>query len=214
MRPTASLVAIMALVVGLPDDGGAISRRKECKQACGAAIEACVAAGGKRKRCKRQVLKQCRREGVAFCAATTTTTTFGSGTTSSTTTTTPGGRGTTTTLGENVHGCTPQNAFDSTGDTSNRTTTFGNNFQYAPKCRRIKVGQVVQYVGQLSTHPLVGGEIVGGSEVPDPSSPITTTPNTAPTIRNVTFPNAGVFPFYCDEHGALYGMTGVVFVEP
>lgn len=73
MRIVVALVTILALTPSLPGDAGARTSRKECRQACTAAVEACVAAGGTRKRCKRQTLRQCRKAGVAVCVATTTT---------------------------------------------------------------------------------------------------------------------------------------------
>jgi plastocyanin len=206
-----------------PDEAGALSRRKECRQACGATIDACVAQGGKRRRCKRQTLKRCRQEGPAATCTATTTTVAGVPTTTTTgaggsTTTSPGGStttvttpgGTTTTGPASVHGCTHDGATDLTADPS-PDVSF-TSFSYSPKCVRIEAGQSITFGGSFSFHPLVGGEVVGGVGMPDPSSPIGTT--SSGTSTNVIFPSTGTFPFYCGNHGPGFDMTGAVFVDP
>ena len=222
MRGVGGCLTVAFLVVALePDDAVAQSRRGECRQSCGAAIDACVAQGGKRRRCKRQTLRQCRRQGpAATCTATTTTTpgvttTTGAGgstTTnpggSTTTVTTPGG--TTTTAPGSVHGCSHASATD-LGEEMNPTVDFFT-YSYSPKCSLIAAGQSITFTGDFDFHPLVGGQIVGGNEVPDPQSPIGTT-NTG-FMKTIVFPAAGTFPFYCSAHGPDLGMIGAVFVDP
>ena len=53
---------------------------------------------------------------------------------------------------------------------------------------------------------------VGVDQIPDPSSPIP--PTSTGTMKAVPFENGGVFPFYCDFHGAALGMFGAVLVNP
>jgi len=64
-RFTASL-AVLAVVLIVPaGDAGSLAR--QCRQACGDEIAACVAAGGHHLACKRQTLRRCRREGLTVC---------------------------------------------------------------------------------------------------------------------------------------------------
>jgi len=81
---------------------------------------------------------------------------------------------------------------------------------YDPRCVSIGVGDSVTWSGDFAIHPLRGGYYDGSMLVPDASSPIDAT-NTGMELTT-TFPAAGVYPFYCDFHGA-FGMTGAVKVE-
>src|SRR2546430_1389148 len=45
----------------------AASPSRQCRQACGDEIAACVGAGGHPRACRRSVLGRCKREGVAAC---------------------------------------------------------------------------------------------------------------------------------------------------
>src|SRR5258706_2076101 len=96
-----------------PETAGAISKKKACRQSCGAAVEACVATGGKRKRCKRETLKRCRKEGVETCTVTTTTI-VSSAPSTTTSVTVPG---TTTTTLETINSCTTASAENRTAPT-------------------------------------------------------------------------------------------------
>ena len=58
----------------------------------------------------------------------------------------------------------------------------------------------------------MGGTAEGAFKTPDPSSPIGST--NSGTSKPVLFSSAGTFPFYCDQHGLTYAMTGAVFVDP
>ena len=64
-RFTAPLAVLAALVVAPIADAASLAR--QCRQACGDEIAACVAAGGRHLACKRQTLRRCRREGLAVC---------------------------------------------------------------------------------------------------------------------------------------------------
>lgn len=108
-----------------------------------------------------------------------------------------------------LNGCTRSIAADATPPLADRTVTV-QGLAYSPRCLRIAVGQSVTFSGSFSSHPFRGGVVEGGNEVADPSSPIT--PTSTGTTATFTFPNAGVFPYYCDPHG-LFGMSGVVYVE-
>src|SRR6185503_13396469 len=176
MGRVASRVSVIAVTLAcLAGDADALSPRTECRQGCDKAIDACIAAGGKRKRCKRRTLKACRRFGIEMCAVTTTTTSApGASTTIQGTTTTIGGTtttsttapgGTTTTLPA-VHDCTHVTAVDQRAPAASRTVTF-SNYAYTPRCIRVQAGQSVTFSGNFATHPLQGGEIIGGVETPD-----------------------------------------------
>jgi len=149
------LVSCIALLVGLsvlrPPDAAAISKRKQCRDACGAKIEDCVAQGGKKKKCRRQTLKSCRKQGFETCVVTTTTTTIrGASTTQvgatttiagGSTTTGPGGSVTTTTgphgttsttIDDTPHGCMRSSATDLKSDGA--PTVVFDPFKYTPRC--------------------------------------------------------------------------------
>ena len=210
MRGSVGALTIAVLFTTLvPDEVTAISRRKECRLSCGATVEACVAQGGKRRRCKRQALKSCRKQGLAICTVTTTTTTLATG---APTSTNPGGSTTTVTVPTvtsttSVHGCLLDDATDLRADEM-PTVTFGVPSLYDPACIVIEAGQSITFIGPFGTHPLVGGNVNVG---PDPSSPISMV--NSDISKTIPFPNSGSFPFYCTEHG-IEGMTGAVFVVP
>ncbi len=111
-----------------------------------------------------------------------------------------------------INGCGPATAVDLTGQAA-VTIMFGSGGNvYTPKCSKVTVGTAVTFSGNFSGHPLVGGEIVGNTKVPDPTSPfmpITSSGNS----KTFTLSQAGDYPFYCDPHGLL-GMNGAVFVVP
>src|SRR5436190_17611950 len=64
-RFTAPLALLAVLLVAPTADAASLAR--QCRQACGDEIAACVAAGGRQLACKRQTLRRCRREGLAVC---------------------------------------------------------------------------------------------------------------------------------------------------
>lgn len=139
----------------------------------------------------------------------TTDATTGTPTTGAPTTGTPTTTGDATTGDDGlINGCDPATADDHTADAE--TTVNQVAREYLPKCIRIKAGASVKIVSTFSSHPLVGGLIQGGVEVPDPTSPIAATSTGAEAV--FTFASAGSFGYYCDKHG-LAGMSGAVFVE-
>lgn len=94
MRRIVALSAVAIVIATLAASAGA-SPRLACLRACGAAISLCVSDGDRPRRCRRQLVRSCRRDGVGACAvavppppATTTTTVVDAPL--STTTTLPG----------------------------------------------------------------------------------------------------------------------------
>src|SRR5438876_863552 len=72
MRPrpkTLGLTSLLTLLAALylADAAGAASVARQCREACGDEVAACVGAGGHPRACRRSVLGRCKREGVAAC---------------------------------------------------------------------------------------------------------------------------------------------------
>src|SRR5947199_42818 len=72
MRPrpkTLGFTSLLTLLAALylADAAGAASVARQCREACGDEVAACVGAGGHPRACRRSVLGRCKREGVAAC---------------------------------------------------------------------------------------------------------------------------------------------------
>src|SRR5207249_8378705 len=78
-----ALLASAALLMPPPMAGAVM-----CRRVCRPAIQRCVAAGGKRRHCKRQLIQQCRQLGQQSCDEAFLSTTTLPPTSTSTTTTT------------------------------------------------------------------------------------------------------------------------------
>jgi len=109
-------------------------------------------------------------------------------------------------------GTTNDNDCSADGYVAATSISFGGELgtAYDPRCVSIGVGDSVTWSGDFAIHPLRGGYYDGSMLVPDSSSPIEPT-NTGMELTT-TFSAAGIYPFYCDFHGA-FGMTGSVKVE-
>jgi plastocyanin len=152
------------------------------------------------------------RGGTTLPGGSSTTIAGGSTTTTNpggSTTTHPGGT-TTTTLDDTPHNCSRSSATDL--KSSGAPSVSFEPFQYVPRCILISAGQTITFTGDFAAHPLVGGTAEGAFKTPDPSSPIGTT--NSGTSKPVQFTSAGTYPFYCNQHGLIYAMTGAVFVDP
>lgn len=110
--------------------------------------------------------------------------------------------------GETINDCTAGAAEDQTGK-ADVTITF-TSFAYTPACVKVSAGTKVTFSGDFASHPLVGGEVSGGTKFPDPASPFTMT-NTGMMV-DFTLASAGTFPYYCDFHTGQK-MYGVVYVQ-
>jgi plastocyanin len=112
--------------------------------------------------------------------------------------------------GAAVHGCEAARFVDRRDNAADRSVSFGGavGMAFSPPCITVAVGQSVRFAGMFAMHPLRPG-VVGqagsgvGSPIPD---------TTAGDAVSVTFPTAGVFPYFCGVHGGM-GMVGVVRVQ-
>src|SRR2546427_910176 len=79
-------LAMLLAVLGVANAHAGL--RQQCRQQCGAAINSCLAENPRFRRrvCRRQVLQQCKREGIVVCSSLTTSTTLTTASTTSTTT--------------------------------------------------------------------------------------------------------------------------------
>jgi plastocyanin len=110
-----------------------------------------------------------------------------------------------------VNGCDMSTATKVT--VTSTIVTFANgNLTYAPKCIKVTQGTVVTFNGNFVSHPLLGGEVVGGVGTPASGGPFMTLVNTG-TSTPYTMSTTGTFPYYCTAHASL-NMDGVVFVVP
>jgi plastocyanin len=106
-------------------------------------------------------------------------------------------------------GCTFATATDGTSGPQTIVVAQGGNLTYTPKCLIVKVGTEVTFNGNSGVHPL--GAFSKKGTLPNPI-----TPGTETTIK-VTFPNEGVFGYYCTNHGSdggTAGMVGAIYVTP
>lgn len=113
---------------------------------------------------------------------------------------------------ENLNGCDITTATDMTGSSMVSVAFDNGNFTYDPKCLKVAQGTVITFNGNFSSHPLLGGVVTGGAEIPAGSGPFVPVTNTGMTA-DFTMTTTGTFPYYCVPHGTL-GMNGVVFVVP
>ncbi len=83
-------------------------------------------------------------------------------------------------------------------------------YKYAPPCIKIKSGTTVTFKGDFVTHPLSGGEVVGGTPMVDKLSPIKGTTTGASAAFAIT--PAGSYPYFCTAHYSG-GMAGLIVAE-
>src|SRR5215813_12970016 len=158
-----------ALLLAMPASAASLAKR--CKKQCTHRITDCISNGTRRAKCRKQALKDCRRNGLAVCPITPPTTTS---TVAHTGTTAPGGNPTTTTLpNQTFNGCDETTAVDMT--TAPQVTITFKNFSYSPACVRVALGAEITFSASTADgfdmHPLIGGLIDNnGAEVPDSNS--------------------------------------------
>jgi plastocyanin len=112
-----------------------------------------------------------------------------------------------------VNDCTPATAIDMTG-LGAVAITFPNgvfpNYSYSPKCVHVSAGTTISFNGTFSSHPLVGGQVVGVQQFPDPNSPIPLTSDG--TTQSYIAGHQGLFGYYCDFHAVSSSMYGAILV--
>jgi plastocyanin len=118
---------------------------------------------------------------------------------------------------ETVNGCSIESATDRTGMVAASLTTpieiaFGGTtgLKYSPNCIKVTMGTKIKFVGTFSSHPLVGGKVVGGVKQPASTGPFTTITNTD-TSKEFLMDDCAAYPYYCNVHGGG-GMNGAVIV--
>jgi plastocyanin len=112
-----------------------------------------------------------------------------------------------------INGCDASTATDQTLSPAPTVTFAGTS--YTPSCIRVKVGATVTFTGLATTfasHPLVGGEVKNGMEMPAASGPFVPATNMGAS-KAFTMSAVGAYPYYCDFHSSA-GMFGTVFVVP
>ncbi|PZR12841.1 MAG: hypothetical protein DI536_14885 [Archangium gephyra] len=112
---------------------------------------------------------------------------------------------------EVIHNCTEY--VDRSAEGAARQVSFGSAndspaLGYAPKCITIARGQSVTFSGNFNTHPLSPGAF--NADAGSPGNPITRKDTGADDLV-VVFPEAGLYPYYCDLHAPT--MVGVVQVR-
>ena len=85
-------------------------------------------------------------------------------------------------------------------------------FRYTPRCVIADAGTIIDFTLDFGAHPTIGGRVVAGTGMADPASPIGAI--TFGKTAAITFPDAGIFPFYCDFHvaQAMMGAIEIPFV--
>jgi plastocyanin len=109
-----------------------------------------------------------------------------------------------------INNCDASTATDFTG-LPTATVTF-QGLSYTPPCIRVKSGTNVVFSGSFTNHPLVGGEVKNGMEMPAASGPFVPA-TTSGSSKTFTMSMPGTYPYYCDFHSSA-GMFGTVFVVP
>jgi plastocyanin len=111
------------------------------------------------------------------------------------------------------NGCSNAASFvDKSGAGTSRVVSFGGQngsgvYSYLPQCMLIAAGQTVTFQGDFSAHPLRPGLAPGGSGTASSNSPITN--QDSGTTADITFPTAGTYPYYCQNHHGM-GMYGSI----
>jgi len=104
-----------------------------------------------------------------------------------------------------VNNCNSKDFTDLTAESS-VDLTF-TQLAYSTRCSRVNPGTMISFSGDFSSHPLRGGQIIDGTEVPDFGSPIPSV-SVGTTTASFLIAPAGVYGFYCAYHG-LFGESGV-----
>jgi plastocyanin len=197
-RAGATLVALSLGLVSTGPAFAALASRRACRIACTDLIEFCVASGARRAWCRRNIVRTCRHQGVAWCDVSSTTMVTTTSTSITTTTLDPG---------PTIHGCNRVEAQDHRGESI--VVVDAHYFDYAPECIRVSVGTLVHFTADFRVFPLYGGTV---PDI-DPSSPFSP-PTTSGLEAEFTMDEPGMFPYFTQlTWVALFQMWGAVIVE-
>lgn len=83
--------------------------------------------------------------------------------------------------------------------------------EYDPPCVKIKPGRTVRWLGDFTFHPLRAGLVAGNQTQPQPGNPIPAV-DAGTDSGQISFPQAGVWGFYCNFHWSTDAMFGAVIV--
>jgi plastocyanin len=109
-----------------------------------------------------------------------------------------------------LNGCTPEMYVDNSASSATRTVVFGGStgLAYAPKCMIIAAGQKVTFNGSFTAHPLAKGNSADPN-AGSADSPIVDV--SSGDSKEITFPTAGTYPYYCTVHKP--NMAGSIHVK-
>jgi len=112
-----------------------------------------------------------------------------------------------------LNGCETADYVDRSEQAADRIINFGGEagsppLGYSPSCILISAGQAVTFQGNFNTHPMSPGTVEGSGE--SLNTPVQKR-GTGSDPYQVTFPTAGLYPYYCDYHRPT--MIGVVRVK-
>ena len=83
--------------------------------------------------------------------------------------------------------------------------------RYTPPCVKIRPGRTVRWLGEFTFHPLRPGLVVGVGTQNQPGNPIPSL-DAGTNSGQISFPQPGVWGFYCNFHFSSDAMKGAVFV--
>jgi plastocyanin len=83
--------------------------------------------------------------------------------------------------------------------------------EYDPPCVKIKPGRTVRWLGDFSFHPLRPGKVVGAGTQSQPGNPIPAL-DAGTDSGQISFPQPGVWGYYCNFHWSTDDMYGAVIV--
>jgi len=109
-----------------------------------------------------------------------------------------------------IHGCTEAMYVDRR-TTGERVVTFGGvvGSSYSPRCMIVSAGQMVNFSGPFTSHPLRTGVTPGSSATGTTPNPIADTDSGSSV--SFTFAAPGIYPYHCNFHQP--SMAGVILVR-
>jgi plastocyanin len=101
---------------------------------------------------------------------------------------------------------------DWTAASTDRTILF-KDYEYDPRCVQVRPGQSVAFLGDFTVHPLT--QACGPADVIERRLSLDASPG-ADASAVFTLPAAGLYGYYCLDHGNPEGagMAGAILVAP